>query len=82
MMREGGAVTMLPAGTLVITTAFGPILTSSPMRIGAGEHGARPDLDPVAEPGRPAAVVAAAGGADGDALADQAVVADHRPLGG
>ena len=47
--------TMAPAGTLVITTAFGPITTSSPIRDRPDEHGAGADLDPVAEPGRPAA---------------------------
>ena len=31
MMRDRGAVTIAPAGTLVITTAFGPIRTPSPM---------------------------------------------------
>ena len=30
MIRAGGAATMAPAGTLVITTAFGPIRTPSP----------------------------------------------------
>ena len=80
MMREGGAVTMLPAGTLVITTAFGPITTSSPMLIGPASTAPAPTFTRSPSRGAPRRVVADAAGADGDPLADQAVVADHRPL--
>ena len=81
-MRDGGAVDVLPAGTLVITTAFGPITASSPMLIGPSSTAPTPT-----SPGRRAGAprrrtpVRAPPSADGHPLADQAVVADHRAPG-
>ena len=82
MMRESGAVTMAPAGTLVITTAFGPMRTPSPTLMAPKTTALTPTSTrlpsfgagtcPTQTPGVAAAL------ADRDPLPDHAVVADHR----